>query len=225
MQQEPEYIIAPHTGMKGSLLDFYLALGFYRMQHILFTCNETQVDYDSYSIPVFWLRTLVKKISTNKKGTSIRKKCAAFTVEILPAILTNEIEELYSLYSNHVPFSTAISCNDYLHQVAINNPFESYMVQVRDAGKLIAVGFFDKGQLSIAGIMNIYHPQYHKYSLGKYLILQKIDYAIANKMQFYYTGYISTAITRFDYKLFPHAEAVEVFFTSRKKVAALSFYG
>jgi hypothetical protein len=41
--------------------------------------------------------------------------------------------------------------------------------------------------------------------------LQKIDFAMANNIPFYYTGYISTAINKFDYKLFPDAAAMEVF--------------
>jgi arginine-tRNA-protein transferase len=30
-------------------------------------------------------------------------------------------------------------------------------------------------------------------------------------MQYYYTGYISTAITKFDYKIFPDKTAIEVY--------------
>ena len=84
------------------------------------------------------------------------------------------------------------------------------MVQVRDQGQLIAAGYFDKGERSIAGIMNIYHPQYRNYSLGKFLMLQKLKYTLSQDMLFYYTGYISTESTRFDYKTFPDVKAVEV---------------
>jgi arginine-tRNA-protein transferase len=225
MPLEDNYIIAPHQGLRGELLDYYLALGYYRMQHILFTCNETQADENSFSIPVFWLRTFVDKIRHNKSGNAIRKKCAAFTVHVLPAIVTEEVESLYTLYSNHVPFNTAISCNDYLHQVAIDDPFDSWMIEIRDQQQLIAVGYFDKGANSIAGIINIYHPAYTKFSLGKYLILKKIDYAKQHQIPIYYTGYISTAITRFDYKLFPDESAVQVFLPIEKKWLPYSFLG
>jgi arginine-tRNA-protein transferase len=67
------------------------------------------------------------------------------------------------------------------------------------------------GKNAITGILNFYHPAYNKYSLGKYLILQKIDFALSNNISFYYTGYISTAINKFDYKLFPDVASIEVY--------------
>jgi arginine-tRNA-protein transferase len=58
--------------------------------------------------------------------------------------------------------------------------------------------------------MNIYHPDYKQYSPGKFLMLKKLQYALQHNMIFYYTGYISTENTRFDYKIFPDVKAVEV---------------
>jgi arginyl-tRNA--protein-N-Asp/Glu arginylyltransferase len=90
-------------------------------------------------------------------------------------------------------------------------------VQVRDQDQLIAAGYFDKGSESIAGIMNIYHPEYNKYSLGKLLMLQKLQYALSQNKSFYYTGYISTGSTRFDYKTFPDPTAVEVLLPDKQE--------
>ena len=79
----------------------------------------------------------------------------------------------------------------WLLQEQTNNVYDTAMIEVRDQGKLIAAGIFDKGRQSIAGILNFYHPGYNKYSLGKYLMLLKIDYAIAHSKQWYYPGYTS----------------------------------
>ena len=225
MLRDPVYIFPEVTGFKGTVLDDYLALGYYRMQHLIFTTNHTQLDMERYRIPVFWLRTLVKRIKENKSSLTIRKKCAAFTVRYKKAIVTEEIEALYDLYRNHVNFSTAEKCADYLHEFAFENPYDSWMIEVRNGTKLIAVGYFDKGQNASAGILNIYHPQYHKYSLGKLLILKKIDFALENNIALYYTGYISTAITKFDYKLFPDINAMEVYLPIDKKWVPYTFYG
>ena len=91
------------------------------------------------------------------------------------------------------------------------------MIEIRTGSNLIAVGYFDLGKNSITGILNFYDPDYKKYSLGKYLILQKIDYAAANSIAFYYTGYLSTAISKFDYKLFPDPGAIEVLLPVEKQ--------
>lgn len=225
MIEQAPFIKATEQGFKGNMLDTLLSFGYYRMQHLMFTCNETQADGNGYSIPVFWLRTLLQKVQPKNTGSSISRKCANFSVNVMPAVVTDEIEELYHLYRNHVPFSTAITCSSYLHQDELPNPFDSMMVTVHDEQKLIAVGFFDKGLQAIAGIMNIYHPAYQKYSLGKFLILQKIQYAISQNMVHYYTGYISTGSTRFDYKTFPTEEAVEVYLPIEKRWVAYSLLG
>jgi arginyl-tRNA--protein-N-Asp/Glu arginylyltransferase len=206
-----QYIAAGEDGFKGDMLDKLLAAGFYRMQHLMFTCNDTIISEDFKVIPVFWLRTLVKHCKPGRSANNILKKCAGFSVNIGQACVDDEIESLYTLYKRRTPFTVSSTCAEYLHQQSVPQPFDSMMVQVRYNNKLIATGFFDRGIRAIAGIMNIYHPEYNSYSLGKFLMLQKLRYALAANMLFYYTGYISTESTRFDYKVFPDPASVEVF--------------
>lgn len=210
------YFAADEKGFKADTLDNLLAAGFYRMQHLMFTCNETALDEDGPVVPVFWLRTLVKQCTLPKKANTILKKCAGFSVSLQPACVNDEVEALFALYKNRVPFSVSSSCADYLHQEFLPQPFDSMMVQVHDGDQLIATGYFDKGRDSIAGIMNIYHPQYHHYSLGKFLMLQKLQYARSQNKSIYYTGYVSPESTRFDYKTFPDPAAIEVFLPDKQ---------
>lgn len=211
------YIAADENGFKGDTLDQLLAAGYYRMQHLMFTCNDTALGEDGPVIPVFWLRTLVKQCKLQTTANAILKKCAGFSVSFEQASVTVEIETLYALYKNHVPFSVSSTCADYLHHEFLPQPFDSMMVQVRDHDTLIATGYFDKGEQSIAGIMNIYHPRYRNYSLGKFLILQKLQYAFSQNKLFYYTGYISPGSTRFDYKTFPDPASVEVLLPDKQQ--------
>jgi arginyl-tRNA--protein-N-Asp/Glu arginylyltransferase len=211
------YITAGEKGFRADTLDRLLAAGYYRMQHLMFTCNETALTEDGQVIPVFWLRTLVQQCRLKKAANTILKKSQQFSVSFQPAYIDDEVEALYALYKNHVPFSVSTTCADYLHQDFLPEPFDSMMVQVRDKDQLIAAGYFDKGQQSIAGIMNIYHPQYYRYSLGKVLMLQKLQYALSQNKLFYYTGYISTGSTRFDYKTFPDPAAVEVLLPDKQE--------
>jgi leucyl-tRNA---protein transferase len=205
-----QYISAAEEGFKDVMLDNFLAAGFYRMQHCMFTCNDTIINNEGAPIPVFWLRTLVNECIMQRSANTILKKCADFSVSIQPAYVDDEVEELYTLYKEHVPFTVSNTCAGYLHGELLPQPFNSMIVQVRDNNTLIAAGYFDKGKQAIAGILNIYHPQYKTYSLGKFLMLQKLKYAISQNMLFYYTGYISTQSARFDYKVFPDPDAVEV---------------
>lgn len=223
---QPHQFIKPNEwGFKESILDAFLALGFYRMQYYMFTCNETATSDEGFTIPVFWLRTLVKQCSPSRTALNIIKKCSCFQVETIPATVNEEIENLYTLYSNHRPFNMSETCAGYLQGIEFPDPFDSWMVQIRDNGKLIAVGFFDKGLKTIAGIMNMYHPGYADFSLGKFLIMQKLQYAMDHDMDHYYTGYISTASTRFDYKTFPDIKAVEVYLPKENRWVSYGLLG
>jgi arginyl-tRNA--protein-N-Asp/Glu arginylyltransferase len=204
------FIAADESGFKAEKLDELLAAGYYRMQHLMFTCNDTALGEEEPVIPVFWLRTLVNQCKIQSTASSILKKSAGFSISFEPAYVDEEVEALFALYKKHVAFSVSSTCSDYLHHPVLSQPFDSMMVQVRNKEQLIAVGYFDKGDESIAGIMNIYHPHYTKYSLGKLLILQKLQYAKSHNKIFYYTGYISPGSTRFNYKTFPDPSAVEI---------------
>lgn len=208
---QPTYILPNKQGCKGVLLDTYLAAGYYRMANLIFTTYATSIDDNSELLPVFWLRTPIKNITPSKAAKSIVKKCSQFEHTFKKAQITAEIEALYSLYYHYVDFETANSCFNCMCQAGYKNPFTSWMIEVRENNILIAVGYFDEGAQSIAGILNFYHPNYKKYSLGKYLMLLKINFALANDKLFYYTGYLSTKINKFDYKLFPDVAAIEVY--------------
>jgi leucyl-tRNA---protein transferase len=216
MMNDPHYILPDKSGCKGTVLDAYLSYGYYRMYHMIFTTNQTALDMDSESLPVFWLRTEVLNVVENKVSAAIRKKCAAFSVTYKKAAITPEIEALYQLYHSQVNFITSATCKDCITDDSIQNPFDTSMIEIRDGSTLIAVGYFDLGKTAIAGILNFYHPGYKKYSLGKYLMLQKIEYALLHKITYYYTGYISTASGKFDYKLFPDVAAIQVFLPIEK---------
>ena len=91
------------------------------------------------------------------------------------------------------------------------------MIEIRDGELLVAVGYYDLGKNALMGILNIYHPDYSKYSLGKYLMLKKIDYALTNNIDYYYTGYMGTGVSVFDYKIFPDINSVDVFLPFEKE--------
>ena len=123
------------------------------------------------------MRTVVHQINEKKAVHDLRKKCSRFTTIIKEVAITPEFEDLFTLYKEHVEFELSENSTEYEILDIIGNPFDSKMIEVRDGSKLIAVGLFDIGKDAIMGIRNIYHPDYHKLSLGKYLMLQKIDYA------------------------------------------------
>lgn len=195
--------------MKGSQLDLCLSRGYFRMQQDVFTCRY--VPFDDKFCVVHWLRIVLANVSYGPKQRRLFRINEAFSVRIKPFALSDEIERLYTLYRNSINFDASNSVEACLLDGSRHNVFDTYAIEIRDENKLIAVGIFDNGAQSIAGIMNFYHPAYHKQSLGKYLMLLKINYARLQQKTYYYPGYIVSNYPKFDYKLFACEAATEVF--------------
>ncbi|QJD78200.1 GNAT family N-acetyltransferase [Spirosoma rhododendri] len=195
--------------MKGNELDWYLNIGFFRMHQDMFTCQY--VVHDNVACPVHWLRLRIADVSLGEKQRRLIRINAAFTVTTQPFVLTSEVETLYAQYKATMTFDAPESVTYWLTNGNRYAVFDTYSVEVRDNGRLIAVGIFDRGNQSIAGIMNFYHPDYARYSLGKYLMLEKIRYAQQHSRSYYYPGYLVSNYPKFDYKLFPCQAATDVF--------------
>ncbi|MEZ0542260.1 arginine-tRNA-protein transferase [Fibrella arboris] len=190
-------------------LDLFLSRGYFRMQQQVFTCRY--VYFNEVRYPVHWLRIVLADVRFGPKQNRLLRINSQYTTIVKPLQLTDELEELYDHYWNNLDFDAPYSVESCLLDGNPRTIFDTYVVEVRDQGRLIAAGIFDQGQRSIAGIMNFYHPAYHKQSLGKYLMLQKMLYAQQQQKVYYYPGYLVGHYPKFDYKLFACQAATEVY--------------
>ncbi|MBX0291868.1 GNAT family N-acetyltransferase [Hymenobacter sp. HSC-4F20] len=195
--------------MRAEALDFYLGQGYYRMHQDLFTCRFLPLDDALYT--VHWLRVVLSEVHYGPEQRRLLRLNERFTTIIRPFHLAPEYEALYAIYLTSITFDAPETVEAFLLAGATHNVFTTSVLEVRDQGQLIAVGIFDSGARSVAGIMNFYHPAYRKYSLGKYLMLLKINYARQQQKAYYYPGYLVHNYPKFDYKLFPCLAATEVF--------------
>ena len=195
--------------IRGDALDFYLAKGYYRMQQDLFTCQF--VPFHGRLYTAHWLRLNLPRVEWGPEQRRLLRRNARFTTSIRPFRLTPEYEELYARYRASITFDAAPTVDDVLLGGAAHNVFNTHVIELRDGDQLIAAGIFDRGDRSLAGILNFYDPTYHKLSLGKYLLLLKTDYARRLRLDFYYPGYVVADYPKFDYKLFACAAATEVY--------------
>lgn len=203
-----------HKKVSGKDLDDYLARGWYRIGQFIFTTDYVPLVDQVYR--VFWLRYHLRKYSFGAKQLRLMKAGSKFGVSIRPFVMNKEAEDLYQLYLTAIDFQVSPNLYSNLFEFSPiedpgHNVFDSQVIELRDEGKLIAAGIFDSGSNSIAGILNFYDPSYKKYSLGKYLMLLKLQFAIEQGMEFYYPGYIAIGNTKFDYKLFPGKSAAEIY--------------
>ncbi len=195
--------------LPGAALDFYLSQGYYRMGQDLFTCQFLPVDEAYYT--VHWLRLVLAKVRYGPEQRRLLRLNQRFSSTIFPFQLSDELEALYTRYRSSITFDAPETVAAFLFAGATANVFATEVIEIRDGEQLIATGIFDSGARSLAGIMNFYDPSYRKYSLGKYLMLLKIDHARQQQKAYYYPGYLAHNYPKFDYKLFPCPAATEVF--------------
>lgn len=185
--------------LKPEELDLYLEQGWFRMGPTIFTTNFLSFKDNYYS--AVWLRIALDKFTDNKTRQNLKKRNASFRTEITQAAITSAKEELYLKYKQVISFDASPSLHQLLYRNDYRTVFDTYEVNVYDGEKLIATGFFDKGERSAAGIVSIYDPLYKKHSLGKYLIYLKINYCRELGLHYFYPGYFVPGYSFFDYKL------------------------
>ncbi|WP_235917431.1 GNAT family N-acetyltransferase [Hymenobacter busanensis] len=193
----------------GNVLDFYLSQGYYRMHQNLFTCRFLPINDEIYT--VHWLRLNLASVTFGPTQRRLLRLNEQFTVRRRSFQLTEQYEALYSRYYQSIDFDAPETVEAFLLAGAPHNAFPTEALEVYDGQQLIAVGIFDSGTHTLAGIMNFYDPAYRKHSLGKYLMLLKINYARQQEKTYYYPGYVVHAYPKFDYKLFACPAATEVF--------------
>jgi len=198
-----------YNPLAPEVLDSLLSIGFYRMRQTVFTTSFAVTD-DEEIIEVFWLRIRLRGYVPGKRHRELNRRCKRFRCTLLDAVITDEIETLYACYKSNVRFQAPGSAADFLMGESKENFFPSRMWEVRDGDRLIAIGYFDEGSDSSAGILNFYHPDYRKFSLSKWLYLESVRYAAGTGKTYFYPGYIALYFPKFDYKLEAGRERAEV---------------
>jgi len=194
--------------LPGDFLDYYLGQGYYRMGQNLFTCQFLPLATGVYT--THWLRLAVARAEYGPKQRHLFRLNGQFTVAARPFRLTPEYEALYALYYQSIDFDANSSLSDLLLDGSPHNVFDTHVLEVRDGERLIAAGVFDHGTDSMAGIVNFYDPAYRRHSLGKYLMLLKLEHARRHQLAYYYPGYLVHNYPKFDYKLWACPAATEV---------------
>lgn len=183
-------------------LDNYLANGWFRMRQAIFTTNFLQFHDVFYS--AIWLRVPMAEFKEDKKFKILQKLNKAFRIEIKKSEskqFSDAHEQLFQEYRQAISFEVSTSLGELLLGNDSPSIFNTHEVNIYDGETLIAAGFFDLGKTAAAGITCIYHPDYKKHSLGKYLIYLKINFCLTQKLDYFYPGYAVPGYQPFEYKL------------------------
>lgn len=203
-------VIPVSEPVPGQVLDLLLSYGFYRMQQSFFSTLFIHADEERVA-RVVWTRVRLDGFESNHRLRKLDKLNRRFSITLQPAVVDDEREALYAKYRAHIDFDGWPSVASCLLGDGSQDHFPGRMWSVRDEGRLIAVGYFDEGLKSCAGILNFYDPDYAKHSLGLWLYLNGVRYAAQSAKQYFYPGYLVVGLQKFDYKLLAGTERIELF--------------
>jgi len=208
--------------LTGEELDTYLSDGWFRNGQRIFTTNFLRFNNIFYS--AIWLRIKLDQFDKNDSFKKLSKLNKNFKITIQQASITGEKEFLYQSYKQGVSFSASQSLQSLLFGDSKRRIFNTYEILIHDADVLIGVGYFDMGNRAAAGIVSFYNHTYKKNSLGKYLILLKVNYCKHMQLDFFYPGYFAPNYLAFDYKLTIGKEALQYLQLSSLKWLPINQY-
>ena len=203
------------SSLEPAQLDGFLSLGWFRMQQTIFTTNFLYFDDAVYE--AVWLRIRLHDLVPDKKYKTLAKKNRPFRTEIKGMTITPAHETLYNSYKEGISFEGSSSLHSLLYGNSDFNVYNTQMINVYDGDALIGTGVFDLGKNSAAGIISFYDPQYKKFSLGKYMIYEKMQYCKRENFMYFYPGYFVPGYPTFNYKLEIGKPAIDYFDAVQKK--------
>lgn len=202
------------VSIEPAQLDKFLALGWFRIQQTIFTTDI--LHFSGHVYDAVWLRVRLHDFEDDKKYKLLSAKNNRFRTEIKKATITPVHEALFASYKESILFESAASLHSLLYGNSRRNVYNTYMIEVYDGDVLIGIGYFDLGNNSAAGICSVYHPAYKKFSLGKYMIYEKMQYCKRGHFTYFYPGYFVPGYSAFDYKLEIGVPAIEYFNPAQK---------
>lgn len=147
-------------------------------------------------------RLCVKGYSFRKSLRKIyRKVHQNFRVETGdPLVWDQDMEAVHSAYQSQFPDRPLADLETY--QQKPNGPFtfETRCIKVYAGKELVAFSVFNLGQDSLYSSQGIYAPEWGKYSLGFFTMLEEIMYARETERSYFYPGYVVPGYPEFDYK-------------------------
>ena len=177
----------------------------------------TKAFFDNKYYPIKWIQY---KLDASFISISIKKDRSYKQSKIFTSIFADfnyendkeELENLYAKYRANIDFDAYNSVYSAVHHGdAAASIFNSKIIKLYDKDKLIGIVIFDIGEISGAGILNFFEPEYARYGIGKYLDLLVLDYLVANHYCYYYAGFIFIGHPKLDYKLSVEKSGIEYY--------------
>lgn len=191
-----EVFEAPHV--TPARLDFLLADAWRHFGTYFFRYSLGL--YESDIRLVLPLRIRLAHFSQSKSQRRVARENSDASVVIRPIEITEESMALFERHKQRFKSGVPESIYDFLSDEPATVPCESFELNVRVDGRLVAVSYFDLGERAISAVYGMFDPEYSDRSLGIFTMLKEIEFARESGMEFYYQGYSYEGRSFYDYK-------------------------
>ncbi|KMT66363.1 arginyltransferase [Catenovulum maritimum] len=139
-------------------------------------------------------------LSRNQKRTA--KKCQNFTTRINKKAIPSQYFELYSKYINQRHSDSTMFPPDLaqFENFVSASWLEVGFLEVYDQNKLISISVIDCLPDSFSAVYTFFDPDYSHYSLGRFAILQMVEFAKITQRNYVYLGYQIDECQKMNYK-------------------------
>jgi leucyl-tRNA---protein transferase len=146
------------------------------------------------------LRIRLADFLLSKSQRRVLMKNADLKTTIGPIVITPEVESLFERHKQRFDHGVPDTIYDFVSREPASVPCEGKEISVKAADKLVAVSFFEAGELSTSGIYAMFDPEESARGLGIFTMLKEIEFSIESGREFYYQGYCYEGESFYDYK-------------------------
>jgi leucyl-tRNA---protein transferase len=161
------------------------------------------VDYAGEISMTIPLRMRMDGFEFSKSQAKLFKKHSKFFQVKVQQIAIDEYKnQLFLKHCQRFRFGNHYaSLLTFIGHEAWHIPVPGYEVEVYDQQKLVACSYFHLGQTTMSGTYCFFDPEYTKHSLGQFTMLLELRIAQQLGKAYYYSGYVHSTPSQFDYKL------------------------
>jgi arginine-tRNA-protein transferase len=185
--------------MSREQLDRRLAEGWFRSGPVFFRADLLAIDEAIRGLLQVRL-PLDREAASRSQRRLLRRNRERFRCVIGPAQVDADRQRLYDA-TKHRFMGFVCSQVDPLVFGAQPGAIDTRECCVYDGDRLIAVSYFDVGRTSLASQLGLHDPEYARFSLGFYTMLEEIDFARGSGLRYFYPGYVIPGLPALDYKL------------------------
>ncbi len=149
-------------------------------------------------------RVLIDKFSLSKSLRRIKNNFKNLTSTVTKNIVTEEHYKLFKKYQNirHAKGSMSKMTEDEFISMVEISSVETYLMEFFDAKKiLVGVMLIDIQKNAMSAVYSFFEPDYIKFGLGNFMIIESLLYGKENGYKYLYLGYYIKEVTSMAYKI------------------------